>query len=135
MLSFSGLAERDLRRVRLERAPSRSELGDVRLTDWSGIVLGGSPFNWSDPASSKSAVQQRVEAELVALLDEVVSADMPFLGACYGIGTLGLHQGAVVDREYSEPVGAVAITLTPAGHDDRLFCALPGAFDAVLAHK
>ena len=32
------------------------------------------------------------------LLDVVIAEDFPFLGACYGIGTLGTHQGGVVDR-------------------------------------
>ncbi len=41
-------------------------------------------------------------------------------GACYGIGTLGVHQGAVVDRKYGEPVGAVTVTLTAEGRADPL---------------
>ena len=36
-LRFAGLAERDLRRTRLEARP----LGDVDLGEWSGIFLGG----------------------------------------------------------------------------------------------
>ena len=93
LLAFAGLAERDLRRWRLERRP----LGDVDLQDWSGILLGGGPFNASDPEESKSPVQRRVEADLRVLLEKVIRADFPFLGACYGIGTLGSHQGAVVE--------------------------------------
>src|SRR5690348_12347960 len=102
-MRFSGLAERDLRRFRLERRP----LADIDLRDWSGIMLGGGPFNSSEPEMSKSPVQQRVEADLDRLLDKVTCADFPFLGACYGIGTLGTHEGAVVDRRYAEPVGPV----------------------------
>src|SRR5450755_884856 len=44
-LAFAGLEERDLRRVRLEDRP----LGTVDLQDWSGVFLGGGPFNSSDP--------------------------------------------------------------------------------------
>jgi GMP synthase (glutamine-hydrolysing) len=130
-LRFSGLTEGGLRRVRLEREP----LGPVDPADWSGIILGGSPFNSADPAELKTAVQRRVEGELSALLDDVVAADFPFLGACYGVATLGLHQGAVVDRRYSEPVGAVPVTLTDQGRRDPLFAALPAAFDAFVGHK
>lgn len=127
-LRFSGLAERDLRRHRLERTP----LGDVDLDDWSGILLGGGPFNVSDPAEAKTPVQQRVEAELAALIGRIVDADFPFLGACYGIGTLGGQQGALVDRTYSEPVGAVEITVvTP----DPLFADVPPTFQAFVGHK
>lgn len=131
MLRFGGLTEGELRRVRLEQAP----LGDVDLDEWSGIVLGGGPFNTSDPAGSKSPVQVRVEGELRDLLARVVAADFPFLGACYGIGTLGTQIGAVVDRRYSEPVGPVQIALTPPGRVDALFSGLPDVFTAFAGHK
>jgi GMP synthase (glutamine-hydrolysing) len=130
-LAYAGLDERDLRRVRLEQRP----LGNVDPLDWSGILLGGGPFNSSDPEGSKSPVQRRVEADLRGLLDRVINADFPFLGACYGIGTLGSHQGAVVDRRYAEPVGSVAVTLTPEGRQDPLLRGLPTTFDAFVGHK
>jgi GMP synthase (glutamine-hydrolysing) len=130
-LSLGGLAEGQLHRTRLEQRP----LGPVDLRDFSGIILGGGPFNFTDPAEGKTPVQLRVEADLQALLDQVVPAGFPFLGACYGIGALGRHQGAVVDRRYAEPVGAVRITLTEAGHQDPLFGALPAGFDAFTGHK
>jgi GMP synthase (glutamine-hydrolysing) len=130
-LTFTGLAESQLQRVRLERRP----LGDVELAEWSGIFLGGGPFNSSDAQESKSPVQQRVEGDLHELLTQVVAADFPFLGACYGIGTLGMHQGAVVDRRYAEPVGAVSITLTEHGRRDGIFGELPDAFQAFVGHK
>jgi GMP synthase (glutamine-hydrolysing) len=130
-LRFSGLDECDLHRVRLESRP----LGEIQLTEWSGILLGGGPFNASDPAESKSAVQRRVEADLRDLLDRVIALDLPFLGACYGIGALGSHQGAVVDRRYAEPVGPVQITLTPQGEMDALLGVLPRTFDAFVGHK
>src|SRR5580692_6951704 len=84
-LDFAGLSEGELRRVRLEQRP----LGDVDLRDWSGILVGGSPFNFTDPEDRKSPVQRRVEADLQRVLDAVAAADFPFLGACYGIGALG----------------------------------------------
>ncbi len=130
-LAFSGLDERDLRRIRLEQRA----LGDVELRDWSGILLGGGPFNSSDPEASKSPVQRRVEADLRGLLERVVDADFPFLGACYGIGTLGSHIGAVVGRRYAEPVGSVSVTLTCEGQRDPLLGGLPAMFDAFVGHK
>jgi GMP synthase (glutamine-hydrolysing) len=130
-LSLSGLGEGELRRVRLEQ----HALGRVDLGDWSGIMLGGGPFNYSDPEELKTPVQRRVEGDLAGLLDQVVSAGFPFLGACYGIGALGRYQGAVVDRRFAEPVGAVEITLTPAGRQDPLLGELPAAFQAFTGHK
>jgi GMP synthase (glutamine-hydrolysing) len=131
MLRCAGLDEQQLRRFRMEQAP----LGDVDLDQWSGIILGGGPFQASDPEEAKSLTQRRVEAELATLLDAVVERDFPFLGACYGIGTLGRHQGAVVDRTYAEPIGGVHITLTPAGRRDPLFSAAGSEFGAYAGHK
>ena len=54
-----------------------------------GVIVGGSPFTSSDPAEHKSDTQHRVERELAGLLDRIVAEDFPFLGACYGVGTLG----------------------------------------------
>jgi GMP synthase (glutamine-hydrolysing) len=130
-LALAGLGEDELRRVRLEQRA----LGEVDLREWSGILLGGGPFNYSDPEELKTPVQRRVEADLHGLLDRVVSADFPFLGACYGIGALGRHQGAAVDRRHAEPVGAVEVTLTPPGRRDSLLSALPAAFKAFTGHK
>lgn len=131
VLRFAGLEERDVRRVRLEERA----LGEVELGDWSGIILGGSPFNISDPAELKSPVQHRVESELRALADLVVAEDFPFLGACYGIGTLGTLAGGLVDRTHAEPIGAVTVRLSEAGGTDPLFDALPPVFEAFVGHK
>jgi GMP synthase (glutamine-hydrolysing) len=65
----------------------------------------------------------------------VVAADFPFLGACYGIGTLGTFGGGLVDRTYGEPIGAVSIRLTDAGAEDPLLSSLPPKFEAFLGHK
>lgn len=130
-LRFAKLDERDLRRIRLEQRA----LGSIDLRDWSGLLLGGGPFNSSDPGISKSAVQRRVEADLHGLFDQVVGEDFPFLGACYGIGALGSHEGAVLDRRYAEPVGTVSVTLTPEGQRDPLLRGLPATFDAFTGHK
>jgi len=131
ILRFSGLDEGRLRRFRLEQ----NELGTVDLDQWSGIILGGGPFQASDPEDAKSATQRRVEADLAALLDQVVERDFPFLGACYGIGTLGRHQGAVVDHTFHEPIGGIQIKLTEAGEHDPLFRRAGSQFGAYVGHK
>jgi GMP synthase (glutamine-hydrolysing) len=131
VLRCANLDEQDVRRVRLERDP----LGEIDLDDWSGIILGGGPFNSSDPNDIKSPAQKRAEAELRDLAERVVEADFPFLGACYGIGVLGGLRGGLVDRTYGEPIGAVEITLTEDGETDPVFGRLPRTFDAFLGHK
>ncbi|CAM3073966.1 GMP synthase [glutamine-hydrolyzing] [Arthrobacter ulcerisalmonis] len=130
-LKYGELEPHQLRRIRLEAAP----LPELDLNDYSGVFVGGSPFTSSDPAAEKSAVQHRVEEELAGLLDEVVERDFPFLGACYGVGTLGQHQGAVIDRTFGEPLGMVDIELTAAGLVDPLLAGLPQTFAALTGHK
>ncbi|WOQ18635.1 glutamine amidotransferase [Raineyella sp. W15-4] len=128
---LGGLETDQLVRIRVDREP----LGELDLDAWSGIVLGGSPFNSSDPAESKSALQREVEALLARVMDAVVDQDFPFLGACYGVGTLGTHEGAAVDRTYGEAVGPVAVELTLAGRKDPVCAGLPARFDAFVGHK
>lgn len=128
-LQFTELAPAELVRFRLERAP----LPELDLDDYSGVFLGGSPYNSSEP--HKSPLQVRVEADLTRLLDDVVARDFPFFGACYGVGTLGLHAGGVVDTTYSEPVSAVDVTVTPEGRADPLLADIPDRFAAYVGHK
>jgi len=130
-LRMTGLCADRLHRVRMEAA----SLPPIRLDDYAGVFIGGGPFNSSDPPAVKSPAQRRVEAELQPLLDEVVERDFPFLGACYGIGTLGVHQGGTIDRTYSEPVGPVTVTLTEEGRADPLLSGMPAEFSAFVGHK
>lgn len=131
MMRFAGLDDSGLHTIRLTQQP----LGSIDLDDWSGIILGGGPYNVSDPPESKSATQRRVESELLRLINRIVERDFPFLGCCYGVGTLGAIVGAIVDRTYPEPVAAVTVTLTGAGRNDPLFADLPDVFDAYGGHK
>ncbi|MFZ0834767.1 MAG: glutamine amidotransferase [Mycobacterium sp.] len=131
MMRFAGLDTEMLRRLRLTHQP----LGAIDLDDWSGVILGGGPYNVTDAPEAKSPTQRRVESELLPLVGRMVDRDFPFLGCCYGVGTLGSVIGAVVDRTYTEPVGAMTIALTPDGRDDPLFAELPDVFDAFGGHK
>ena len=45
ILRFGNLDEKDLVRIRLEAAP----MPDLNLDDYSGVIVGGSPFTGSDP--------------------------------------------------------------------------------------
>lgn len=130
-LRFSGLPERELRRVNLVQ----ETLPEVDLAEWSGILLGGGPWNASDPETTKSPEQQRSEKAITALLDVVVEKDFPFLGACYGIGTLGIHEGGLVDKQWPEPVGPLSIELTEQGLADPVLAGIPRAFAAYGGHK
>ncbi|MEO5652173.1 MAG: glutamine amidotransferase [Marmoricola sp.] len=128
---FSGLDSSGLRRIDL----ALGELPQLDLDDWSGVILGGGPWNASDPAVAKTEAQLRAESWLRSLLDEVVARDFPFLGACYGIGALGSHQGGLVDRQWPEPVGPLQVMLTDHGAADPVFAQLPASFAAYGGHK
>lgn len=131
-LAAAGLSPGELVVHALDAAPLPA---DLELGDYSGILLGGGPFNSSDDPARKSTTQVRVEAELSGLLDRLIDLDFPFLGACYGIGTLGVHQGGTVDRTHGEAVGTARIELTEAGTSDPLMAGLPGSFEAFVGHK
>jgi GMP synthase (glutamine-hydrolysing) len=131
MMRFAGLDAAGMHRIRLTHEP----LGDIDLSQWSGVILGGGPYNVSDPAESKSDTQRRAESALLDLIARIVEADFPFLGCCYGVGTLGSVIGATIDRTYSEPVGGVEVTMHQAGRDDPLFAEVPDVFDAYGGHK
>jgi GMP synthase (glutamine-hydrolysing) len=115
----------------MEAAP----LPAFELDDYAGIFVGGGPFNSSDAPLAKSPVQHRVERELGLLLDEVVERDFPFFGACYGVGTLGVHQGGVIDGTYGEPISAVRVRLSEEGAADPVLAGMAPEFDAFVGHK
>ena len=127
--SLGGLSTQELTHVRLESGP----MPDIDLDGYSGVFLGGSPFNASDP--KPSAVQVRVERELRRFIRRVEAADHPFFGACYGVGVLGTAFDGVVDTTYGETPGPVPITLTDAGRVDPLLVGLPSRFAAIVGHK
>jgi len=131
MRRFAGLDQKGMRRIRL----THEELGDIDFDDWSGVILGGGPYNVSDPPESKSPTQRRVESELLSLVSRAVEEGFPFLGCCYGVGVLGSVIGATVDRSHPEPVAAVTVTLTAEGLKEPLFAELPEVFDAFGGHK
>jgi len=129
VLRHTGLDASDLVHLRIES----QALPPLDLADFSGVILGGSSFSISD--ETKSPVQQRVEADLAVLVNRIVDADFPFLGMCYGVGTVSSHLGGVVDREFGEPVGAIEVTLTDAGLADPLLAGVSPRFHAFVGHK
>lgn len=128
---LSGLSTGQLIQWRLDQRP----LEDLELGHFSGIILCGSPYDSLLPTEQKSATQLRVEAELSDLLDDLVVADFPFLGVCYGVGTLLGHQGGVISTKYAEEISAPTIALTEAGRQDPITAGMPQVFQAYVGHK
>src|SRR5829696_4109682 len=103
--SFRAAAQLDrsqLEQVDLVREPLPSDVFE-RI---SGFVVGGSPFNVTDPESSKTEVQRRLEADLERLaagvLDAAASTPIGGLFTCYGIGVLTRMLGGEVSKAHPE---------------------------------
>jgi len=125
------LSPRQIRRVRLDN----EALGTMDLGDFSGVILGGGPSNVSDDPNSKKPEQLRFEEELTQLYDQIFEADFPFLGMCYGMGSVAKYLGAPVSKEkYSEQVGAATIALNPQ-ESDPILVDIPENFIALVGHK
>ena len=117
----------------------RDPLPADALENYSGFFVGGSPFNVTDPESTKTDVQRRLESDLERIAAGVMaapSADSPAaLFTCYGIGVLTRMLGGEVSRAFPEDTGPVTIDLTPDGESDPLMGTLARRFTALTAHK
>lgn len=130
-LKYGALDQDETVRLRAEQ----NGIPPLELTDYSGIIVGGSPFDISTPDPEKSSLQKQIEKDFRVLFDRVVGTDFPFLGACSGNGLLGSYCGASISRRYGEPVGAANIHLTEAGRKEELLRDFPDTFRALLGHK
>lgn len=131
-MARGGLAAGQVARLRLDAAP----LPALSLDDYAGVIVGGGPGCISDDPAQKDPLEARIEADIMGLMPEILSRDMPFLGCCYGMGILGAALGAPVGKgRYGEPIGGVACEITEAGARDPLLRALPAQFRALVGHK
>jgi len=120
-------------RIRLDRDPLPTGLD---VTDYAGVIVGGGPGCVSDPLDKKSDMDARIEDEIMGLMPQIIAADHPFMGCCYGLGILAHHLGGDVSKaQYSEPVGPSTCALTPEAASDPLTTGLPGQWQAFVGHK
>lgn len=113
----------------------REALADDVFERYSGFVVGGSPFNITDPESAKTDVQRRVEAEIERIAARAAAGETAGMFTCYGVGIVTRMLGGEVTRAFPEDTGPTTITLTEAAADDPLFGALANRFTALTAHK
>ncbi|WP_109211606.1 MULTISPECIES: GMP synthase [Microbacterium] len=103
---------------------------------YAGFLVGGSPFNVTDPESTKTDAQRRLEADLARIAERAAAGDGPAaLFTCYGIGIATRTLGGTVSRAFPEDTGPVAVELTPEARADPLFGGLATRFTALTAHK
>ena len=131
-LKYGGLEARDTCRIRIEQHGIPDNL---KLDDYSAIIVGGSPFDISTPEAKKSTIQQTIEADFTRLLEQVVNRDFPFFGACSGNGLLGNYLGTHISTKYREAINCITLDITDAGKRDKLLAGLPEQIDVLLGHK
>jgi len=131
ILHHGSLNSEELVRIRME---SESIL-TINPTDYCGIITGGGPANISDSDSEKPSAQLRFETEMNMLYHTIFKYDIPYLGMCYGMGSITKYLGGNVSKKrFSEPVGSVNIQLEQ--HiEDPILANIPTSFKAFVGHK
>lgn len=131
-LKYGKLKKSEVKRIRMDR----EGFSGLNPSDYSAIIVGGGPSNVSDKETDKSDHQKRYERELNAIYPQIIRDDIPFLGSCYGFGSIAAFAGAKISKEkYSEEVGYVKIDLESASQNDELLSGLPKTFTAFCGHK
>ena len=131
ILKYGELGATDTHRLRIEK----SGIPQLDLNDYAAVIVGGSPFDISTPQADKQPIQLKIEADFRRLLDDVVSRDIPFLGACSGCGLLGSYLGTPISKRYGEPVGGAVVAITEDGLDDPLLSGFPEQIAVLCGHK
>ncbi len=125
----TGLDARMLHRHDLVREPLPADAFDR----YAGFVVGGSPFNTTDPAPSEA--QRRLERDLEAVAAAAAASRVAAMFTCYGIGVVTRMLGGTVGDEFPEGTMATEVALTGDGRADPVFGVLPETFLAFTAHK
>lgn len=129
--SAAGLEPHELDRIDLVR----ERLPEDAFDTWHGFFIGGSPFNVTDPESSKTTAQRALEADLARIAERAAAGTNAALFTCYGIGIATRTIGGDVTRGYPEDTGPTVVHVTDEGRRDPLFGPLAASFAALTAHK
>lgn len=132
-LKYGGIDEQNAARIRMEK----DALPTIKLDDYSGVIVGGGPWNVSDAPEKKTDKQKEAETWLETLLNEIVETDFPYFGACYGFGALvkARPTGYVSKERYAENVEALTVKLKETAQEDPLTKDLPLEFRTFAGHK
>ncbi|PWB68527.1 GMP synthase [candidate division GN15 bacterium] len=119
-LSARQIPFREVHTYRGEPLPNPDELSAV-------ICLGC-------PISVTEYHQHDYLRDLYRFVANVVRADLPYLGICYGGQLLAGVLGARVERNPVREIGVYTVRLTDAGKADPLFASLGSSFPVVQWH-
>jgi len=131
ILKYGELNRANTHRIRIEK----TGIPELSLDDYSAVIVGGSPFDISTAQHLKKPIQIKIESDFGRLFDEVVTRDIPFLGACSGCGLLGSYLGTPISGKYSEPVGGAVVKITDDGREDSLLTGFPEQIAVLCGHK
>jgi len=131
ILKYGELETSNTQRIRIEK----SGIPQLSLRDYAALIVGGSPFDISTPQDQKTPIQVKIENDFKDLFDEVVTGDIPFLGACSGCGLLGSYLETSISNRYAEPVGGTVVSITDAGRQDELLTEFPDQIEVLCGHK
>lgn len=127
---FGNINPSEIDRIQMHRVqPS------VDLSKYDAVLMGGGPANFAYEDHQKSLEQQAFEPWLWKLLDEIIEKEIPFFGACLGIGALVTHAGGRMSFDAGEAVGAVEVRLSDHARSDDIFVGVPDKFNAFVGHK
>jgi len=132
ILKYGCLDTKNAHRLRIEK---NGIPDDLALDQYSGVIVGGSPFDISTPEQKKSAIQQTIERVFKWLFYVIVPYDIPFLGACSGNGLLGSYLCTSISTQYGESVGCVKLDITEAGKADPILSGFPDKVTVLSGHK
>ncbi len=128
---MGGIDPERIERVRMETGVFPT----IDLDKYSVVLMGGGPANFAYQQDEKTEVQRAFEPWLFSLFDDIRLKNIPFFGACLGIGALVTYAGGSMSFDYGEAVGAVEISVTEEGRADPVFKRVPGVFSAFVGHK
>ena len=98
------------------------------VADCAGVVVTGSHAMVTDDLEWSLRIE--------AWLPELIAAEVPFFGICYGHQLLARALGGQVDyHPRGKEIGTVAVRCLPAGDEDPLFRNLPEEFPAHVTHS
>lgn len=98
------------------------------LSQVDAVIITGSPAMVTDRAPWME--------QLAEWLRQLVAANTPILGICFGHQILAHALGGVVDyHPKGRELGTVGVTLLPESKEDSLFKNLPNDFSAHVSHK
>jgi len=103
---------------------------DIQLSDYSGVIIGGSGLNIP---GNNECPQVRHQIEFASA---VFANGLPFFGSCWGLQVAAAAAGGQVgvNPKGREMGFARKISLTAAGQESPLFLGKPGPFDAPAIH-